>query len=454
MIENNPQLIIQHSSTKTIGNILYMMFLTKNCYRISLSVMSIICSWLLYTHLTLDYGDFSLIKLESEDSMFWLFIWQIISITIIVLWNFYLFIFTSVFKYEYTQGNGTVISSFVEDLYCNPIFFLIMIYHINSHYLQQAIDNSFWVLIIFHYFFISFHLTQFFKNIDKEIASITNLYSESTRSMLPKIKRVSLFFIFINGFFSFLVYLIINELDLNFKCIILGKGVYIMIKTIDLWITRANEVEFLQYEMNTKEIYLIPILNTKTILEMVIIVYVFYQFIVVYIFAESQPFYFTVISVGIILSQAYNGLLYYKRSKILREYYRDLDYSLKKKNTVDDDCVICAEKLDNGRILECKHVFHYICLSKLIEKGHKTCPICRKDIATGAQESAGLLNAVNQRQRRVFSFGVNLNSSLFNWFPNISMRIIRFNSVTVGTENNLNLLNMGNNPNINMNHID
>ena len=83
-----------------------------------------------------------------------------------------------------------------------------------------------------------------------------------------------------------------------------------------------------------------------------------------------------------------------------------------------------------ARNLPCNHKFHLICLSRWIEKGHKSCPICRKDINIDTIENNN--NQLNrngnnnqQQQNSIWTIGFRLNSRMFSWLPNINLRIIR-----------------------------
>lgn len=50
-----------------------------------------------------------------------------------------------------------------------------------------------------------------------------------------------------------------------------------------------------------------------------------------------------------------------------REYYNTLP-----------DCSVCYEKMGRNKItLPCNHSFHEKCLSKWVEEGNNTCPMCR-----------------------------------------------------------------------------
>ena len=89
-------------------------------------------------------------------------------------------------------------------------------------------------------------------------------------------------------------------------------------------------------------------------------------------------------------------------------------------NKDEEECIICTEKLINARKLACNHHFHLICISKWIEKGNKSCPICRKEI--------DLQNASLNSDTGAWSYGIRLDGRFFSWLPNITLRIVRMNS--------------------------
>jgi hypothetical protein len=281
------------------------------------------------------------------------------------------------------------------------------------------------------YYFICFYLIQFYQHFDIKIESVTNFSSPSSKKIIPKIKLLSILFLLITILFSICVYILIGGFNQFYKTIILGKSIFIILKLLELYITRVQSFHFLQFEITTKEKYLITNLKKKTFLELITMAFVYYQIVAIFIYSESKPFYFTIISFSIILTQGYHGVLYYKKYNNLKEYYRHLDKSLPKKITNEEICIICTEKLKEARVLNCNHYFHLICLSKWFENGRTTCPICRKEIKLqdGNNNNVNLNNNREQgNQRRVFSLGFRINNSLFSWLPNISMRIVRFNN--------------------------
>jgi hypothetical protein len=429
--QNNPQIIINQPYKMTFSNIINKMIFTKNCFIITFVICILINFVIYYCFSPYNKESFSFTKFESDDSIFWLFFWMINIEIILISWNFYFFIFSVIFKYDFSKGNGTIRSSIVEDLYKNPLGFVIIIYYYDSKFLKNSIDNSFWMMISMQYYFICFYLIQFYQHFDIEIESITNFSSPSSKKIIPKIKLLSILFLLITILFSICVYILIGGFNQFYKTIILGKSIFIILKLLELYITRVQSFHFLQFEITTKEKYLITNLKKKTFLELITMAFVYYQIVAIFIYSESKPFYFTIISFSIILTQGYHGVLYYKKYNNLKEYYRHLDKSLPKKITNEEICIICTEKLKEARVLNCNHYFHLICLSKWFENGRTTCPICRKEIKL-QDDNNNNVNLNNNReqgnQRRVFSLGFRINNSLFSWLPNISMRIVRFNN--------------------------
>ena len=53
-------------------------------------------------------------------------------------------------------------------------------------------------------------------------------------------------------------------------------------------------------------------------------------------------------------------------------------------------CVICYDNLkikEFIHITKCKHIYHYKCIEKLIDKAINDCPICRCNIRTGEKKT-------------------------------------------------------------------
>lgn len=56
------------------------------------------------------------------------------------------------------------------------------------------------------------------------------------------------------------------------------------------------------------------------------------------------------------------------------------DKSILDENRLKIECAICSEPINNLKKLHCGHAFHMFCAAKWLEKGNKSCPLCRSEI--------------------------------------------------------------------------
>ena len=418
----NPYVIIKQSTNKSFNEIVYSMLLTKNVHPISFCLLFLIMTWLIYFYTFFDKEDFSIFQLESEKRRIDVLCWLINTAVVILLWNVYAFIYLTVYKYDYTKGTEGIISTLSENFYKNPFSFTLVLYNLDSDIFGNSIDNSFWFLIIWHYYFITLHVIQFFKKFDIEIASINKFDSEVSRKLLSKMKCVSLFFFIINMIFTFIVNILLSNTNRQFKFMYLCKGIYIAHKICELYFTRKNEFLFLQYDNTTKEKKFLSNLKTKATLELITMALIYIHIILSY--TDDHSFLFLLVLFFFFVYHLYKIIVYYRNYISMRDCFKNLDLTLSDKIVNnDDECVICTEKLNEARKLSCNHCFHLICLGKWFWKGYKTCPICRKVI----QIDENKIRIYNENANRVSISDFRLNGNFFwGWIPNIRMRIIRF----------------------------
>ena len=416
---------------------------TQNCHKISLILILIFLFWIFYLFSFINYQNCSIMKLESEDSYFWIIIWMINGIIFIISWNFYVFIFTSIFNYEYSKGNGNVRSSFAEEFYKSPFGFVLFFYYFDNKFLNNPIDNSLWILLGFEYFLLHYNLVQFFKQFDKEISLKNYSFNEKNQNnILLKMKMVSLSFILFALLLTFINYIIVNIMSNLHVFFFMSKGCFAILKIIELWKTRYDEFIFINEEMEKKEKDYISNLKTKTYLELIVMSYVYCQIVALLIYGEGKPFYFTIVIIYFIIVLGYQGIIYYKQYENVNEYYCTLENSLKTIYIQDEEeeCIICTERIIKARQLSCNHFFHLICLSQWLEKGHNTCPVCRSVIKYKNNNERN-----NRRENRNNSIQNNRNT--INLVNNFNNAINRNN-----TNNNQNSINNNSiNSNINNN---
>lgn len=105
------------------------------------------------------------------------------------------------------------------------------------------------------------------------------------------------------------------------------------------------------------------------------------------------------------------------------------DYNISR--DTEDNCSICMENFKENNCvikLDCGHIFHKSCLNTWLHN-HKTCPVCRYDVASKFEEYKELINKLAMYQSIINIIPTILlhnppnedeesdeNSGLFGWF--------------------------------------
>ena len=458
------EFLLNQKYSKSLWEIICTLTFTKVCHKVSFFIFFILFFSIFYLLIIMNYKNSSIIsKLESEDSYFEIIIWMVNIIIILISWNCHMFLFSSIFKYDYSKTVNNIRSSFVEEFYKNPIGFILLLFYIDTSNLKNAIDDSFWVLIEVLYFIAFYTLNQFFTQFYKELVNITDFKEQ--KHNLKKANFISILFIIEATILIIFNNIIIQSMDYFHKFIFLSKGVYLFYKIIEIWKIYYDEYKFCESNMDLKEKFFFKNFRMKSFLELGGMCYVLIQFISCFIMGDSTPFYFNIVISYFIFVLAFQILTYFKKYKELIEYLVGLDKCLESAEINDDkECVICTEKMTQCRKLNCNHYFHLICLSKWFENGHNSCPICRTEIKFNerikniikTRINTGNNNNNNNNEQNTNSlFPFNINTNLFSWLPNNSLRIIRFinnNENNGRARNNVNII--VNNPNINRININ
>eukprot|EP01135_Chromosphaera_perkinsii_P005636 Nk52_evm7s356 gene=Nk52_evmTU7s356 len=115
------------------------------------------------------------------------------------------------------------------------------------------------------------------------------------------------------------------------------------------------------------------------------------------------------------------------------------DASSEELQAYDDDCAICRERMDNAKVLPCKHLFHSSCLRSWLEQ-HGTCPTCRRSLLDAQSSSSRMNGSLGgqggerpEHEHSLFRF----NGSMWaSWLPSFSVEVVRqpmaFNGATAG----------------------
>ena len=458
------EFLLNQKYSKSLWEIICTLTFTKVCHKVSFFIFFILFFSIFYLLIIMNYKNSSIIsKLESEDSYFEIIIWMVNIIIILISWNCHMFLFSSIFKYDYSKTVNNIRSSFVEEFYKNPIGFILLLFYIDTSNLKNAIDDSFWVLIEVLYFIAFYTLNQFFTQFYKELVNITDFKEQ--KHNLKKANFISILFIIEATILIIFNNIIIQSMNYFHKFIFLSKGVYLFYKIIEIWKIYYDEYKFCESNMDLKEKFFFKNFRMKSFLELGGMCYVLIQFISCFIMGDSTPFYFNIVISYFIFVLAFQILTYFKKCKELIEYLVGLDKCLESAEINDDkECVICTEKMTQCRKLNCNHYFHLICLSKWFENGHNSCPICRTEIKFNerikniikTRINTGNNNNNNNNEQNTNSlFPFNINTNLFSWLPNNSLRIIRFinnNENNGRARNNVNII--VNNPNINRININ
>ena len=91
---NEDQFLLNEKYTKSLYEIFSTLIFTRNFHKVSIALIIFMSSWICYLIYISNYNIYSIItKLESNESYFSIIIWIVISIILMISWNFYLFIY-------------------------------------------------------------------------------------------------------------------------------------------------------------------------------------------------------------------------------------------------------------------------------------------------------------------------------------------------------------------------
>lgn len=363
--------LLEKSAIKFIYSVLF----TKKCHKFSLFVIMQLLAWLLYFSISAEGTIHSLLGGSNPNTF--RIAWAINMILTINVWNSYLFMYYSVFKYEYIKVQEGIITSIAEIIYKNPMFFALMLYRLDSKSLLNSVDSSFWFLITANYYFLTLHMLQFYSNFDREISAISNF--NNTNGLIWKIRKVTYLIIFADVLFTVIISIPLIYFDSPYAYIFIGKGMYILVKSLELLITRIAKIEYLRRPTYRREKYYVNKLKSKSFIELATMYLLFDQ--IFYVFRKSE-FSFLIDTIFFILCcmQFYFGLIYYRNYENCKEDFRHTDKFLNKIESSDELCEICHQRKIKCRMLKCKHQFHLVCIWGILNKENPKCPICNEKI--------------------------------------------------------------------------
>jgi hypothetical protein len=140
------------------------------------------CCILLFTFFSLYKGG---IVADEENYIFIFSIIIILIIITILVWDLYLFIFIFILRIDikFENNSESNIISYPEELFSNPIFYMITIYHFNNLYIKSFIDFSLWVFLQVHYYILKIFLQTLNNSFSNYINKSTELKNENIKTI-------------------------------------------------------------------------------------------------------------------------------------------------------------------------------------------------------------------------------------------------------------------------------
>ena len=308
------------------------------------------------------YSNNNLIKFLENAFNDIFFLIQFYIFVIIIYYYIYLFSFYNIFKLSFNIKRYNIQYSLVEKIYSSPLFCLICLYLCKDINFKNIIDFIFVNLIATLFFIQTVFLIYFSKR-----TKFTNVKNEI---------KILIFFNVINFLTTFITYkLICFSNNSATRRIILGKGIYIFFKILEIFDMRFINYYFSKTSMENKDKYII--MRYKFIMYLVICT----KYILACIFYFIDIYNYIIF--GLMVLNNIDTFKYMAHYEYKKDFYRmivrtfnDVNYD-KKDNVI---CQICKNPLLKGKRINCNHEFHTFCIAYLFNKLRNTCPICNKEI--------------------------------------------------------------------------
>ncbi len=293
---------------------------------------------------------------------------------LLIQYTFLIFMFNDILGIDLSKESifHEKLFSKSELIYSSPICFIILVYLCEELDLSNPIDFCFTYLIGLYHLLSTTFIIKFLEV--KIIKNDKDLLIEYLFNIIITISTI---------IFTTIIYISISKCDNNiFKYVILSKGIYIILKIIEIITIRhtAYYVSLITYD--EKESWLIAILKRKTHLGLISRLFLFYKFSIILIYGKKNCIigYFFVSLMCLFLG--FRCVKDYRIYEAQKDFYRCLmgnpDNNCEEK--CNDTCEICMKKLIKGKKLQCGHSLHLVCICELFKQGKRICPICGKNI--------------------------------------------------------------------------
>lgn len=379
-----------------ISKNLFPLLLKTHCFKLSFFIL-FMHYLLFYLKIRLSpiYSLYDVEQLLSEHTeLLVLFL----SISLIAIWNFYLFIFLYILKVSFTTSTSPLVITLPELLFNKPFSFLGMLYLTNKDNFFNSIDLTFELIILINYFTISKMTFAYFGSVQLK-----------TMNEVKKEIMLLLGLTFINILFSFLIYELISQSNPLLLFIILGKGVYYELKLLETSVHRISKFNFNQKTNEEKETLIISKLKSNFHLELLTTIFIYYQFTAMFIYSDQPSLWTSLGTFLLLIFQGYSAVRKYQSYEAIKDFIRNLDQGFEDSKNNSTQCFSCKESMTKGKKLKCGHVFHLICIEKIFEMGINKCLVCHRVIDV---KQCPYFSYWNNLRKRKVKFGVNLLRNL------------------------------------------
>ena len=174
-----------------------------------------ICFILIFIFCSLYKGG---IVVDEENYTFIISIIIILIVITILVWDLYLFIFIFILRVDIKiqNCNHSNINSYPEELFANPIFYMVTIYFFNNLYIKSFIDFCLWNFLQIHYFILKIFLNVLNNSFSDYIDNNVLKDDISKKKINLRYKIGSIYLLFINILILVIVMFIFNDVN-DFK---------------------------------------------------------------------------------------------------------------------------------------------------------------------------------------------------------------------------------------------
>ena len=260
-----------------------------------------------------------------------------------------------------------------ELIYSSPISFFILVYLSDELDLKNPIDFCFTYLIGLYHFLSLIFIIKYLEV--KFIKSDRDLLLEYLYYITIILSTI---------LFTLVIYILISKSNnILYKYIIISKGIYLILKIIEIITIRHTGYFVSLISNDEKESWLISIIKRKIHLSLISRLFLFYKYSFILIYSKKNSFSCDLYISLMLIDLGFKCVNDYRIYEAQKDFYRYL--MANPENNYDeksnDICKICETKLMKKIKLQCGHSAHLVCIANLYKKGKHNCPICGQNIS-------------------------------------------------------------------------